>query len=142
VTHYSFPYRFAAAPLGLLLALATAPVWSQTPSPLEAGETESGMDRIAPAEDAETRRCLPRSQIRRIETVDDRTLIFHMRDRSQYVNHLPYRCAGLKNNSFIHETSLNAYCDLDIISVVDMRIGMRLGSCPLGPFEKIEPALD
>lgn len=95
------------------------------------------MDRVSTPESAETRHCLPMSHIRRIETVDDRTLIFHMHGKDKYVNHLPYRCPGLKRNSFIHETSLNSYCDLDIISVVDLRVGMRMGSCPLGKFEKV-----
>ncbi|MEQ8801661.1 MAG: hypothetical protein RLP45_06455, partial [Haliea sp.] len=74
------------------------------------------------------------NQIDRIEVVDDQTMIFHMHGDKKYINNLPYRCHGLKNNSFIHETSLNSYCDLDIISVLDVGLGMRLGSCPLGDF--------
>ena len=82
-----------------------------------------------------TRHCLPMSQIDRIEVVDDQTLIFHMHSKTDYINHLPYKCHGLKHNALLHETSLNSYCDLDIISVVDTSIGMRMGSCPLGKFE-------
>ncbi|QIB66452.1 hypothetical protein [Kineobactrum salinum] len=89
----------------------------------------------ADSEKPRDRRCLSISRIDRIETVDNQTLIFHMHGDEKYINHLPYRCSGLKHNSFLHETSLNSYCDLDIISVVDTSLGMRLGSCPLGPFE-------
>lgn len=103
-------------------------------------QQEDAMERVSQPEEAETRNCLPISHIRRIETVDNQTLVFHMRGKDKYVNHLPYRCSGLKRNSFIHETSLNSYCDLDIISVVDLRIGMRMGSCPLGKFEKVPGA--
>mgnify|MGYP006427511335 CR=1 FL=1 len=100
------------------------------------------MDRVEEPKAAETRNCLPMSQIRRIETVDDQTLLFHMHGDRKYVNRLPYRCPGLEQNSFVHETSLNSYCDLDIISVVDLTIGMRMGSCPLGEFEKVEAPLE
>ncbi|PLW82048.1 hypothetical protein CWI75_13275 [Kineobactrum sediminis] len=85
--------------------------------------------------DPETRQCLPMSHIDRIEVVDDQTLIFHMHGKTDYINHLPYKCHGLKHNAILHETSLNSYCSLDIISVVDTTIGMRMGSCPLGKFE-------
>lgn len=112
------------------------------PSRAVMAQEESAMDRVEEPEAAETRNCLPMSQIRRIETVDDQTLLFHMHGDRKYVNHLPYRCPGLKQNSFVHETSMNSYCDLDIISVVDLTIGMRMGSCPLGEFEKVEGPLE
>lgn len=64
-----------------------------------------------------------------------------MHGDEKYINHLPYRCSGLKRNSFLHETSPNSYCDLDIISVIDASLGMRLGSCPLGPLPGRIPAV-
>lgn len=82
-----------------------------------------------------TRDCLPMTQIDRIEVVDDRTLLFHMHGDDHYVNKLPYRCPGLETEPFIHETSLNQYCDLDTITVYNASVGMRMGSCPLGEFE-------
>jgi hypothetical protein len=94
-----------------------------------------GEPRQATDGEAPNRHCLSISRIDRIEKVDDQTLIFHMHGNKKYINHLPYRCGGLKRNSFLHETSLNSYCDLDTISVIDTSLGMRLGSCPLGPFE-------
>lgn len=85
--------------------------------------------------EARNRHCLSISRIDRIEKVNDQTLIFHMHGDEKYINHLPYRCSGLKRNTFLHETSMNSYCDLDTISIIDTSLGMRLGSCPLGPFE-------
>lgn len=81
------------------------------------------------------RQCLPMSQIDHIEVVDNNALIFHMHGKKKYINRLPYRCSGLKRNSFMHEATLNQYCDLDTITVLDTSIGMRLGSCPLGKFQ-------
>lgn len=89
-------------------------------------------------EDEPTRNCLPMSHIDRIEVLDDSTLVFHMSGDKKYVNKLRYKCTGLKRNAFIHETSINQYCDLDTITVYDTGIGMRLGSCPLGEFELYE----
>lgn len=93
-----------------------------------------------PAAESGDRRCLPISHIRNVEIVDDNTLYFHMRGgQHDYINHLPHRCAGLKSRgTFMHSTSTNNYCDLDMITVVDTSLGMRLGSCPLGRFETVE----
>lgn len=86
-----------------------------------------------------SRHCLSLSQIKRIEIIDDQTLKFHMRGGGpDYLNHLPYRCPGLKHRgAFMHATSTSNYCDLDIITQIDTSIGMRLGSCPLGNFEAV-----
>lgn len=127
---------------GLLLGL--------TFSPWLAAETEAGMPRAdqpaaaapesAVDEEATQRRCLSLNQIRRIEIIDDQTLKFHMRGSGpDYLNHLPYRCSGLRNRgAFMHATSTSDYCDLDIITQIDTGIGMRLGSCPLGRFTAVE----
>ncbi len=90
--------------------------------------------------DAPERRCLSITRIRNIDIVDDRTLYFHMRGGEyDYVNRMPHRCIGLHSRgTFMHSTSTNNYCDLDMITVIDTSLGMRLGSCPLGRFEAVE----
>ncbi len=82
--------------------------------------------------------CLSMARIQRIEIIDDETLRFHMRGGGpDYLNRLPRRCSGLKRQgTFMHATSTQNYCDLDTITVIDTTLGMRLGSCPLGKFEK------
>jgi len=112
---------------------------AEQPQEIDAAQ-KSATDLIAPPETAETRHCLPISQIRRIQTVDDQTLLFHMRGSAKYVNHLAQTCYGLKRNSFVHRTPMNSYCNMDIITVVDMVSGMQLGSCTLGKFEKVMDA--
>lgn len=124
----------AYLPILALAALATVP------RSMVVAQQDSAIDRIPQPESSETRTCLPISQIRRIETVDDQTLLFHMRGSKKYVNHLPRTCHGLKRNSFIHRTPMNSYCNMDIITVVDMFTGMQFGSCPLGKFEEIRDA--
>lgn len=91
-------------------------------------------------------RCIPMSQIQRIEVLDDQTLRFHMSAGQDYINSLPSKCSGLKDNTLLHKTSTNDYCDLDTISVVDANLGAKLGTCALGKFspyienEKARPA--
>jgi hypothetical protein len=84
------------------------------------------------------RHCLSIARVNRIEVVDDQTMLFHMNGGKKYINKLPYKCHGLKHNAFIHETSIQSYCDLDTITVYDASLGMRLGACPLGEFEPYE----
>ena len=89
------------------------------------------------------RHCLPLAQIDQIEVLDDQTLKFHMLGGPDYINHLPYRCTGLKNRrTFVHETSTSNYCDLDTITQIDTAIGMRVGTCPLGKCEAVQPTAD
>lgn len=84
----------------------------------------------------QTRNCVSISRIKRIEIVDNQTLIFHLNHKVKYINRLPFNCPGLKSRgTFLHETSLSSYCDLDTITVIDASLGMRMGSCPLGKFE-------
>lgn len=131
----------------LSIVALTALLWIPAQGQAQAVQTQqveipqkNGMDLVAPPETGETRTCLPLSQIRRIQTVDDQTLLFHMRGRTKYVNHLAQTCNGLKRNSFIHRTPMNSYCSMDIITVADMISGMQLGSCPLGKFERVMDA--
>lgn len=121
-------------PIFALTALALIATGTAT------AQQDRAIDRIPQPEPSETRTCLPILQIRRIETVDDQTLLFHMRGSKKYVNHLPRTCHGLKRNSFIHRTPVNSYCNMDIITVVDMFTGMQFGSCPLGKFEEVMDA--
>lgn len=101
---------------------------------LPASNTYSADDKDIKAD--QSRHCLPISHLKRIEIVDNQSLIFHMNNKIRYINKLPFKCSGLKSRgTFLHETSLASYCDLDTITVIDASLGMRLGSCPLGKFE-------
>jgi hypothetical protein len=80
--------------------------------------------------------CLQLSSIEHTEVVDDRTILFHMRDGSHYRNVLPARCPGLKfEDGFSYATSIDQLCS----NVEIIRVLRRGTSCGLGAFEKLGP---
>jgi len=84
--------------------------------------------------------CLSLIRIDRSEVIDDRNIIFHMKNGDLYRNQLPYRCPGLAlHDTFMYRTSLNQLCHLDIITVMDsIGFGLSPGaSCGLGHFYPI-----
>ncbi len=86
-------------------------------------------------------RCVSIKDIRRTEVVDDQNILFHLRGKKTYNNHLPQTCIGLAQaKTFKYETSLSELCSVDIISVLDNVAGKFLvgASCGLGMFEPVE----
>lgn len=129
------PLRLLLIVMHILIPVLTLPAQAQQ---------DNAMDRIAPPEQPEERNCLSKSHIRSIKTVDDDTLLFHMRGSKKYVNRLPRTCQGLTRYSLVHRTPMNSYCSMDIITVMDMQTGIQMGSCTLGSFEAVigVPAFD
>lgn len=127
---------------GLATLAASLPLAASADEHGGKAAADSAAEKGSESSEGTQRRCLSLNQIRRIEVVDDQTLKFHMHGGGpDYLNHLPYRCTGLKRRgAFMHATSTSNYCDLDIITQIDTMIGMRLGSCPLGKFEAVERA--
>jgi hypothetical protein len=85
--------------------------------------------------------CLRLNVIKRSEVLDNRHILFEMRNGDLYVNTLARACPGLsRNNAFMYRTSLSELCDLDIITVLDnIGFGLRPGiSCGLGLFVPIK----
>jgi hypothetical protein len=81
--------------------------------------------------------CIPIVSIDHTEVVDDRTILFHMRDKTVYRNVLPAKCPGLKfEDGFSYTTSIPELCS----TVEIIRVLRRGTSCGLGAFEKLEPA--
>jgi hypothetical protein len=112
---------FLGAPL--LVLDACAPARERSPAPTVI---------VPPAEDGGAARCLPLANILRTEIVDDRTILFHLRDRTVWRNRLPNRCPGLRfQGGFAYETSIDQLCDLDLIRVLPPTGGV----CTLGVFE-------
>ena len=94
-------------------------------------------------DDDAAERCLPLNRISRTEIVDDYNILFHMRGNQIYLNRLPHRCIGLKNErTFLYRTSMNRLCDLDIITVIyNNGFGFTPGaSCGLGRFYPVTEA--
>jgi hypothetical protein len=86
--------------------------------------------------DREPEKCISTNRIAHTEIVDDRTIVFRMRGRDNYmVNMLPRRCPGLeRNKQFLHETRMGRLCETDFITVLE-RSGFGPGfTCRLGYF--------
>lgn len=89
----------------------------------------------AGAEKVEVRDCLTTTQLRTTSVLDDRTILFEMRDRSVWKNSLDSVCPSLGfYEAFSYESFGSRLCDLDYIKVFENgRIG---ASCGLGKFER------
>lgn len=86
------------------------------------------------SEVGENRHCLPIKDIRRIEVVDNQTILFHTSRKEVWKNSLPAPCYGLKIVGGIgYSTGINNLCDLDIVTVLRHKT-----PCQLGTFEKVE----
>lgn len=88
-------------------------------------------------------RCIPLNEIRRTEVIDDKTILFHVRNDRVYENRLPQRCIGLRaGNAIKYATSQSQLCNLDIISVMNQTTGTAVpgAACGLGLFVPIESA--
>lgn len=79
-----------------------------------------------------SKQCLSLVRIFRTEIVDDRTILFHMRDGAIWRNQLPHTCYGLRmQGGFGYSTPLDRVCDREIIQV----LGGAHSVCGLGRFE-------
>jgi hypothetical protein len=111
--------------------LAVALGWSGGASLAQDDAKERDMDAI---------HCVRINDIRAIDIVDDRTLIFRMRGGMVYENDLPHRCPGLKfNDTLMYRSSVGRLCSVDVVTVLYNRgFGFAPGaSCGLGMFRPI-----
>lgn len=90
-----------------------------------------------------SRSCIGLVHIRNSEVLDRQHILFTMGGTEMYVNTLPHPCPGLRRDTpWLHRTSLDQVCDLDIITVLNSTGGgfMPGASCGLGRFEPIGQA--
>ncbi len=88
----------------------------------------------------ETRRCIRTVNISDSEPLDDRHIVFKLRNGDMYLNRLGGGCVGLRSNqTYQYRNRLAELCANEIISVVDTFTTGTLGSCGLNEFEKLEP---
>ncbi|HEX7080789.1 MAG TPA: DUF6491 family protein [Gammaproteobacteria bacterium] len=121
---------FLAPFAGAVLVLAAVPVGAQD------DDEEELVDR-APE------RCISLNRVDETEVIDDRTLIFLMRDGGIYLNHLSRECPGLKREErFMYSPTSNRLCDIDTITVLEQwAFGLTRGfTCQLGQFHPISEA--
>lgn len=92
---------------------------------------------------AASRSCLSLSHIRNSQVLDRQHILFTMSGSEMYVNDLPHPCPGLRRDTpWLHRTSLDQVCDLDVITVLNSTGGgfMPGASCGLGKFKPIGKA--
>lgn len=87
--------------------------------------------------------CITVSRIDSTEAVDDQNILFRMRGREVFRNHLPRKCPGLeRENRIAYRTSVGRLCSIDTITVLEQfGVGFRDGfTCRLGEFVPLSPA--
>ncbi len=78
--------------------------------------------------------CLMVQKIKKIEIVDNQTILFHSYHGEIWRNRLPTSCQGLKIEGGIRYSSSGyLICDLDTVTVLNLET-----PCMLGKFEKIK----
>ena len=81
--------------------------------------------------------CLYLPAVDRIEILDEQHVLFFMRDRKIYNNHLSRKCPGLRrNDTIMYRTVLNQLCNIDMFTVLENFGGgfMPGASCTFGKF--------
>ncbi len=87
--------------------------------------------------------CITVSRIDQTEALDDQNILFWMRGKQVFRNHLPRRCPGLeRENRIAYRTTAGRLCSIDTITVLEQfGVGFRDGfTCRLGEFVPLSPA--
>lgn len=109
---------------------------------------QDGKDADEAAFDRTPQDCVLTSSIDETDAVDDQNLIFYMRDKKVYRNHLPRKCPGLERNNRISYTIQGGrrLCSINTITVLEEGfgfggpLGFREGfTCRLGEFVPLSP---
>jgi hypothetical protein len=85
--------------------------------------------------------CIQLHNIQETRVRNDKVIDFRVSGNKWYRNTLPYECPSLGfEERFLHETSLNQLCSVDIITVLHNYGGgiNRGASCGLGQFQPVE----
>jgi hypothetical protein len=68
--------------------------------------------------------CVPRPAVRRMQIVDAQTVLFVMRDKTQFKNELPKQCPGMRRNSQLSFTQ----ADQQVCTGTNFQVMLRVGS--------------
>jgi hypothetical protein len=93
--------------------------------------------------DRTPRDCITVSRIDQTEALDDQNILFRMRGKEVFRNHLPRKCPGLeRENRIAYRTTAGRLCSIDTITVLEQwGVGFRDGfTCRLGEFVPLSPA--
>ena len=92
--------------------------------------------------DRTPKKCVRVTLIDQTQAVDDQNILFHMRGKAVYRNHLPRKCPRLEREGRIaYEVFGGQLCDTDTITVLeDSVFGLQRGvTCGLGEFVPLSP---
>lgn len=82
--------------------------------------------------------CISMQQIRETRVRSDKVIDFVTSGGKVYRNELPISCPGLGfEKRFIHKTTLNEYCAVDTITVIEEPGMMHGATCGLGKFQPV-----
>src|SRR5690606_41309320 len=85
-----------------------------------ASAQNSAAEREAAAVIEKPERCIALNRLDSTEVIDDRTIVFHMRDGSLYLNHLDRVGPSLKREErFIYSPTGNRLCTIDTVTVLE-----------------------
>ncbi len=95
---------------------------------------------VPPAEPAgEAVDCITTSAIRSTSVRSDKVIDFMLAGGKVYRNELPIACPGLASEGkFLHKSSLNSYCSVDTITVLQSPPGIEGATCGLGKFQPVK----
>lgn len=123
------------------LAACLVPLLLALPASGQDGAEEEAFDRTP-------KDCIMSSSIRETEAIDDQNVLFFMRDRTVYRNHLPRKCPGLeREDRFSYKLEgTRRLCSINTITIIEDSFfgggvgGLREGfTCRLGEFVPLTP---
>jgi hypothetical protein len=85
-------------------------------------------------------RCISLLNLDRTDVVDNRTILFHMRNGRIYLNHLSRDCPGLEREKrFMYSPTSTQLCEVDGVTVIEKwGFGFTRGfTCSLGEFHPL-----
>jgi hypothetical protein len=85
-------------------------------------------------------RCISLLNLDRTDVVDNRTILFHMRNGRIYLNHLSRECPGLEREQrFMYSPTSTQLCEVDAVTVIEKwGFGFTRGfTCSLGEFHPL-----
>ena len=129
-----------AAPAMAWLVLGGAASPGETPAPPAPLTVEEVLaNPLADGDYAQSRRCLANSRYRRIDVITDQALAFVGRGDTVWLNILPHRCHGLRQNMVlaVEQTGMRV-CSRDRIrGLARASTQVVTGACALGPFQSL-----
>lgn len=123
---------------GLLKFTGLAVICAGVMGTASAGQKGSADPLAGYEKTGEVVRCLPLTQVRDSDPLDDSAMLFETRRGEMYLNELRGKCVGLKRNDrYSYQTTQNQICAGDIITISNRAGTVTLGSCGLGEFEAL-----